>query len=445
MPLDSISRVTEAVMDLIAPRATAKFGMAVMTSPLSPQNAPSGSPFVNVYLFHVIESAHYKNQPPRRGSGDVPIQFVPLGLDLHYVVTTHIPDDSSSDMAALDQQRLLGIVAKIIHDNPVVTDGLLSSPILGEGNGFRLVHRPVPLDEAIGFWSSDEDRLTRLSLFIEASVVLVEPEVSTQVTGTVLSLGAFVQAAPAPQLLCSRSQLTFSPPGFAAQTANAEPARVALFDGVNDPWGAPAPTPLVQERLQLNNRLIVDGSALGSPGQRVLELRAVGTEDRTRLKLDPPDSANSDWEIAIASGSITLRFFTTATDVEGNSVEFIPGLHTIRLSIEDGPFPRASNELAFALIAQIQSVTHNSGNEYTITVLGAYLQAAGIEIALSVGSEILQPDDPVVPGTFLVTGPNTIVFERDPPVGESSDDFPMPVNLTINGVAATPAWLEASP
>src|SRR5262245_58428404 len=97
MSLPDLFMVTDAIRVLIREKASAAYNSSdpdsVDVTLLSPRegNDPT-NPTVNVYLFHLFENAHYKNQPQRSGSGPIPIQHIPIGLDLHYVITVRVPE-----------------------------------------------------------------------------------------------------------------------------------------------------------------------------------------------------------------------------------------------------------------------------------------------------------------------------------------------------------------
>jgi hypothetical protein len=445
MALPDLHRVTRAIRTLIEDKASLAFdGVpgSVKSSGASPQDSVSGTdPVVNVYLFHLTENAHYKNQPPRKGSGPVPIQHIPIGLDLYYVVTTRVPDAGTDDLRVEGEQRLLGIVSKVVHDFPIVSDSLFTTPILGEGNHFDLILRPVGLEEAINFWHADETHLARPTLFLEARVVQLEPEEPQILPGVVLTLGAFVLPGPGPRLSSSKNQLAFVPPGQPVRKVAAEPARVALFEDGQAPW-LTAPVAAAQLLIQQNNRLELQGTGFGS-GHRFLELRRVSAAPvRVDLERDPSGLVNAEWSFAVTASSIRFAFFTSVTDATGTDVPLLPGIYTARVLLEQEPRASVSNQLAFAVVPQIRGVTALGGDLFSIVVMGAYLTDSTLDLELVVGDQIFELvalADLDASGEFAVFDASTLRFRRPTVPG---DTFPLPVNVTINGAGATPAWLE---
>jgi hypothetical protein len=444
MPLPDLYMVTNAIRSLIATQASLAYnGTAgsVDVTVVSPQDE-SGTlttPVVNVYLFHLIEDAHYKNQPARNGSGPVPIQHIPIGLDLHYVITVRVPD---SDTRVASEHKLLGIVAKILHDFPIVTQDILTDPILGADDHFDLILRPVSLEETINFWASDETHVTRPSLFVEARVIQLEPEPPQILPGIVLTLGTFIFAGPGPRLVTSRSQLAFIPPGFGLQRVSAEPARVALHVQTQDPFPSTVTTEKEQDAIRQNNRLTLEGSGFGRGHHRFIELARIGdtTGAPVRIDLDPSPGVNDKWDLAISSEEIGLSFFTTVTDADGNAQSFVPGMYTARVVLDDDPRTSVSNQLVFAVVPQVLEVTSGTPDVHSLVLTGTYLNAS-VDVVLVVGDQIMKQVTALAnPGDFTVVDPSTVAFQIAPP---APTDFPIPVNLTVNGAQATPAWVEA--
>jgi hypothetical protein len=448
MPLANLFKVTKALQDLIGNKASARYASTVGTSVLSPQeDLTVMTPVVNIYLHHLIENAHYKNQPPRNGSGPVPIQHTPIGLDLFYVLTVRAPD---SPMRVAVEHEVLGVVAKVVHDFPIVAKPLLVDPtILDDDDHFDLILRPVSNEESMNFWSGDEQHLMRPSLFVEARVIQLEPEPPQILPGIVLTLGTFVFAGRGPQLVTSRSQIAFVPPGFGVQRVSSEPARVALFEQGADPWVDP-PAADAQPLIRENNRLTLVGTGLGR-GRPFLELtgpNSVGP-DPVRIDLAPSTlpGPNPDWQFEVLSDRITLRFFTEVEDVGANLVNFFPGIFLARVVLEEEPRASVSNQIAFAVIPQITDVAiDTTGASFLLVdvfVMGDYLGEPSLEFFLVVGDLVFTQDTALDQnGEFAIVEVALVRRVRFRIATPASDAFPVPINLTINGAQATPAWLE---
>ena len=130
------------------------------------------------------------------------------------------------------------------------------------------------------------------------------------------------------------------------------------------------------------------------------------------------------------------------TDATGTDVPLLPGIYTARVLLEEEPRPRVSNQLAFAVVPQIRGITALGGDLFAIVIMGAYLTDSTIELELVVGDQIFELvalADLDASGEFAVFDASTLRFRRPTVPG---DTFPLPVNVTINGAGATPAWLE---
>ncbi len=69
------------------------------------------------YLFHVQESTHFKNFPAP--GKDVPsVGYIPMGLNLFYQLCANNTGDDGT--GPLQEQLLMGIAMKALHDNPDV-------------------------------------------------------------------------------------------------------------------------------------------------------------------------------------------------------------------------------------------------------------------------------------------------------------------------------------
>ncbi len=83
----------------------------------------------------------------------------------------------------MSRQELIGYIARTLHDYPVITPTtaidstlILHSDIASEGESIQFILRPAPLQETISFWSTQDSKLARLCLFVEARVALLEPQ-----------------------------------------------------------------------------------------------------------------------------------------------------------------------------------------------------------------------------------------------------------------------------
>jgi len=498
MPLTDLGGVTRTLKNLI------EAGLRLQGVPTTdfeisaapPDETFTGTAVVSAYLYHVIESPETKNLPPTGfGGSPTPISLSPLGLILQYIVTivTTADSDTLLDGRALLQQKYLGYIARIVHDNPSITKKtqvtvpatppatlpvtitILDGPLAQTNNIIEIVMRPAPKEETIAFWSSEEKHVPRLSLFLEARVAVLEAPPPTVSPGIVLSIGEFIFPSGAPQLTATRNSVWFLPPTGDPRKIDASPGRVSLFDtpGSADLAALIAPVPTdpasIREGFLANNRLTIDALGL-APGHKVLQLRR--GDATITIDLDQPADQrspdNTNWNLESTSDAVAFSVYRAVTDSStspATTALILPGSYTARVvlldtRVADQPQPRPSNEVPFSVSPQIVSVlpaTPVAVATYTLRIVGAYLNSS-LDIFLGVGGVALRKIDTGTPATgeFFVPAPPapgdlsadvnhiTFVIRTTDDLGQPihpSPDRPLPVQLVVNGAIATPAWI----
>ncbi len=469
MPLTDLSRVTTAIATLIRQAVMRdNFPDDLEVSAAPPEDDTNPSPnVISLYLFHVAEDPDRKNLPPRQPLVSAsPVQFTAMGLILNYVVTARNTGATSVGDRTLIEQRLLGYVARALHDFPLITDATVvpatppnppNNPILqtanlaGADNRIELILRPVGIDETVNFWSAEQDLTARLALFYEARVILLSTPPVMSTPGIVWSLGAYVSVSGQPFLQAVQNVVGFTPPpGFAPsdpatpfQFIVSNPARVSLF-----PAGA-----IPAEVAPGNNRFRIDGSDLR--GERTfLSLRgqagpgvAAPTERSFRIHVD--DGNNPEWSFDVRDTEITVGMRQSVQDDQGAGLTIYPGLYSLRVittrqlagDTTSRLIEQSSNELVFAITPQVVSVAGLGGppaaRRFRLTLLGSYLRDE-LDVQLSVGGGVLSRNaDTATAGNYDFTA-NT--GQIDFAVDTSGRMSPLPVNLLINGAGSTPAW-----
>ncbi|HEX7177272.1 MAG TPA: DUF4255 domain-containing protein [Pyrinomonadaceae bacterium] len=464
MPLTDIARVTTAIATLIT-QVLARDNVADLNvTAAPPEDDTDATPnVISLYLFHIAEDSFRKNLPPRRPViSDSPVQFTEMGLILNYVVTARNTSASVVGIRTLNEQRLLGFVARALHDFPVITDETVVPPnapifqtanIAGADNRIELILRPVGIEETVNFWSAEQDLTARLGLFYEARVILLSTPPITSTPGIVYSLGAYVSVAGQPFLLSVQNTIGFTlPPGFSPpdpaspfQFVSSNPARVSLFPAVAVPAGV-APD---------NNRFRLDGSDLRGE-LTFLALRGQAGEGANppverSFRIDVDDGNNPDWSFDVRDTEITVRMRQTLVDDEGTALTLYPGLFSLQVitarqlagDTTGRRLEQSSNELVFAVTPQVVSVAGMGGpasaRQFRLTLFGNYLRNE-LDIQLSVGGRVLRRDAATTVAGNFDFAPNT--NQIDFAVDTSGVASPMFVNLLINGAGATPAWAE---
>lgn len=473
MSLTDLSRVTQSLLILIQQVIARDTNLGTVEFSAAPPDDTSGTMpnVISVYLFHSMEDPHGKNWMPSEALGaTVPVQQSTLSLCLYYLVTatSSVTDDGPSGRSLIEQ-RLLGYVARALHDYPVIDDDtvipaippapandpvLQASGLRGAGNVIQIILRPVSVDETVNFWSAEQDRIARFSLFYEVRVILFETPRLEGTAPPVLSVAEFVSVSDRVVIVRSRNFMGFtlpaghplSDPTSPFRFFEANPARPAVFP----PGAVPASVP------PRNNRVTFEGS--GFQGDRVsLSLEGPMAEAanppetrRARISLSQP--VNPDWEIEFDGAHASASLRTTATDEEGIVLALYPGIYKARIVVgmqmSDQSPPRyleqSSSDCTFALAPQIASVTMLAGpataRQFRITLHGSYLRDE-LDVVLTVaGRRLVRDADLSVAGHFDFSAgvPDRIDFAVDTTAFAS----PLSIQLRINDAEAPPAWGE---
>jgi hypothetical protein len=466
--LTDISRVTTAIATLIRQVLARDFADDLDVSAAPPEDDTNTTPnVISLYLFHIAEDQYRKNLPPRRPVlSDSPVQFTEMGLVLNYVVTAR--NTSATDFGArtLIEQRLLGFVARALHEFPLITDGTVvpappgdppNPPVLqvanmaGADNRIELTLRPVGIEETVNFWSAEQDLTARLGLFYEARVILLDTPRITSLAGIVYSLGGYVSVAGQPFIESAQNTVGFvPPPGFVSPVPatpfhfmTANPARVSLF-----PAGAVPPTVSAG-----NSRFRISGAELRDELTFLL-LRGqagvgAGAPEERSFRVNTDGADNPDWSFDVRDTEITVGVRQAVVDEGGAGLTLYPGLYSLQVitarqlpgDTSGRRFEQSSNEVVIALTPQAVSVTGPAGpanaRQYQLNLFGNYLRDE-LDIQLAVGGRVLTRDpDPTIAGNYDFTaGTGVIDFAVDT-TGRTS---PLPVSLVINGAGSTPAW-----
>lgn len=139
---------------------------------------------VNIFLYQVTPNPAWRNGdlPTRRPDGTT-VQRPQAAFDLHYLLSFHGKEKD------YEPQRLLGAVVRILHSQPVLsrqmirdvsTGDLSESNLADQVELVRFSPHGFSLEELSKLWSVFFQVPYKLSLAYQASVVLVEAEVSTQ-------------------------------------------------------------------------------------------------------------------------------------------------------------------------------------------------------------------------------------------------------------------------
>ncbi|GAA3405730.1 DUF4255 domain-containing protein [Paenibacillus hodogayensis] len=109
-----------------------------------------GDFYLSLFLYSVRESGdNRKTQMIARGTGE--IQYPPLAVDLHYMVTVQSPAELQT--RALDEQRILGRAMQVLYDHSVLRGSSLVGTLAERGEEVRIVMDNVSGDGMLNMWN----------------------------------------------------------------------------------------------------------------------------------------------------------------------------------------------------------------------------------------------------------------------------------------------------
>jgi hypothetical protein len=466
MALINLYKVTKTLMNLLTQNITENIDTSLRPPPpeltvtaIPPEKVENPQNTLSLYLYHVAEDPYYKNM---LGPGsDVPnVAKAPMALSLFYILTAHHETDSAFD--AETQQKLMGYALKTFHDFPVITDRtridgtfILDPDLRGNDNTLQVILRPVPPEDAIAFWSSQETRTTRLSAYYEVRVVLLEPEKPQTMPGIVLNLGTFLVQMGAPHLDRSQSLVRFKIPeknGGTIQQVEATPARVTL-----DSTASPLLLLGTNLAAGISRLLLLKNSIwakLPPPG---------GPVEQTMVDLSP----NSGWGVEFQTGRVTVTLAPTLRHVRPDAtivdLPVLPGFYSafVRTVMDEKVISNelkqivvSSNEVGFAVAPRITGHDAPDANGNIRITLGAEfdpLDANLPEDAMQVivDGEVytrVNADPPANPREFFVTNsPSNAIRLKPHFAGIVAQPEAHPFRLIVNGAESAPFWIELNP
>lgn len=121
--------------------------------------------YLSLYLYRVAENAEMKNRAPIPQSANE-LQYPPLALNLSYLVT---PLTNSAD----NDQKLLGKVMQILHDNTTLAGAALRGVLQGTAAELRIVLGAVSIEDMTKLWSATL-RPYRLSVAYDVRVLYID-------------------------------------------------------------------------------------------------------------------------------------------------------------------------------------------------------------------------------------------------------------------------------
>jgi len=447
MALIDLSLVTTALQTLLEECLKRSGLWAVGTEPkvvpLPPDKLADTDKSVGIYLYHATEDPHHKNLLAT-GQDTPPVSFVPMGLNLFYLLTAHAPDSQNND-SPLEEQKIMGVAMKAMHDYPVINDStfvgvkqVFPTLLCGAGNRIRIALLPVASNEAVSYWTAGSSPL-RMAAQYEVSVVLLEPEEPKTRPGRVLAYGVQTFVAGMPRLESSWNKLVVTLP------SETEPREIEL---------RPAQTPPAKD----DPEPVPEASWLNLDGYGLLGLNSVLQLKHARW--DEPLPVDDSWQAAISSEK--ARVLVRETITKGtDTYPVFPGIYgasvrvTRRTTMSDGRVvdtEHDSNEIPFAVAPRVDKAPSSAASGDEVEVEGYVFedddpppppQKPRVEnLAVYVGASRYGPKSlsGLQEGEFEVVSSTKLRLHM---LSDTDDGF-YPVRVIVNGIESPPVWLKVS-
>ncbi|HZF09071.1 MAG TPA: Pvc16 family protein [Thermoanaerobaculia bacterium] len=198
----AFATVTATLRDLLGGAARVVNGAEATWE--RPDALKDDRPRINVFLYQVTPNADWRNAdlPTRRADGSL-AQRPQGAFNLHHILTFCGSDKK------FEPQLLLGSALSVLHAQPILSrdmiraasqDDLAASNLADQVELVRLSPLGMNLEELSKLWSVFFQVPYKLSVAFQASVVLVEPEISTQPALPVLVRNLYPVPSHTPEL-----------------------------------------------------------------------------------------------------------------------------------------------------------------------------------------------------------------------------------------------------
>lgn len=136
---------------------------------------------VNLFLYHIIENAHLKNQDLPGAAHPSEYGRPPLALQLHYLVTAYSGDEEGDQLEA---QQILGDAMRVLHDHPYLAGSALDPSLEDAVERVRLTLEPLTVEDVTKVFVS----LTtpyRLSVGYKVTAIRIQSRVQRSIAGLI--------------------------------------------------------------------------------------------------------------------------------------------------------------------------------------------------------------------------------------------------------------------
>lgn len=122
--------------------------------------ADKGDLALSVFLYSIKENGESRQTHMIKRGSDA-IQFPPMTVDLHYLITAH--STAELQVRGLDEHRILGRAMQILYDNSILRGSLLQGSLAERNEEVRIVMESIPAESLTRMWNF-ADNPYRLSL-----------------------------------------------------------------------------------------------------------------------------------------------------------------------------------------------------------------------------------------------------------------------------------------
>ena len=118
---------------------------------LSPGELQEKKVRLTLFLYSMVENSFLKNdRRPIEDPGKT--RFVPLSLDLHYILSTYTPNVNIPD-PALEAMKVLGKAMQIFYDNGIISGSVLQGDLPKNNAKLRITLHPISIEDLTRIWS----------------------------------------------------------------------------------------------------------------------------------------------------------------------------------------------------------------------------------------------------------------------------------------------------
>lgn len=353
----AIAAVTKTLYNLLDnefttnPQVDPLNGVNVTMQPPDAANNETSQYQVNLFLYHVMPNAAWRNMPlPDRALPGETVQ-PPLALNLYYMITAYAREQVGT--GDIESHNLLGRTMRILFDHPVLSSADIAMPesdVQNQIERIRITMQPLNIEELYRLWTGFQTQY-RLSVSYEVSVVLIESVRAVSKPLPVLQIGrdgrgATVVPDPFPY-----------PVLFSVQLVNvALPAPPGVLSGPGSASVSPVALP--------GDSLIIQGHRLSGPTVSV----SFAALQNATVKTVTPDTNTGE----------TMTLTIPTNDPTG---AWPYGYYMLSVQITPSPLPppappfspQNTNALIVALAPQIDTTTppaatRGAGDSVTITL-----------------------------------------------------------------------------